>query len=107
MTEHGPMTLNQAGYLADLMRGVERKSKLRYYPRGAESADHPLELVMRAFTREDGAFWPNEADVRDAFVWGSGFMEHWLKVSDLLKAMDNAVNGRDGTDQPMATVELS
>ena len=36
------LTLNQAGVLADLIRGVQAGAKLRYYPRGAGDADHPM-----------------------------------------------------------------
>jgi hypothetical protein len=99
------LTIDEAGRLSDLIHGVERGLKLRYYPRGSEDAERPLTAVLRAFTREDSSLYPHDADIRDAFVWTSGFMEHWLKVSDLLAALDNAVTGRHGFDKPMAVIE--
>lgn len=106
-TQTDVLTITQAGYLADLIRGVERCSKLRYYPFGSDSADNPAVVVLRAFTYPDGTMYPYAADIRDSHVWTSGMFERWFAVRDLLTAMDNAVNGTAGLDQPMAIVELS
>jgi hypothetical protein len=98
------LTLNQAGLLGDLIRGVERGLKLRYYPFGTRDADHPMVQVMRAFTYEGGNLYPHNADVRDAYVWTSGFMEHWFKVDDLITALDN-MDGKHGLEEPIATID--
>jgi DNA-directed RNA polymerase subunit M/transcription elongation factor TFIIS len=98
------MTLNEAAWLGELIRGVERNLKLRYYPLGTESADNPMIAVLRAFTHDGGGFWPRDADARDAFVWTSGFSEHWMKASDLLTALDN-MYGKHGLEAPMAVIE--
>lgn len=99
------LTINQAGYLGDLIRGVERGAKLRYYPMGAKDADHPMTQVLRAFTHDGGGFYPHDADIRDSHVWTSGITERWFKVSDLITAMDNAINGRD-INAPMAMIDF-
>ena len=99
-----PLTLNQAGVLADLIRGVQAGAKLRYYPRGADDADHPMVQSLRAFTHDGGGFISEHDDVRDAYVWTSGFMEHWFKVEDLITALDN-IQGTHGLDKPMAVID--
>ena len=98
------LTINQAGVLADLIRGVERRLKLRYYPSGVESADHPMVQYLRAFTYAEGALYPHDKDIRDAHVWTSGFMEHWFPVEQLLKALDN-MDGKHGLDEDMAVID--
>jgi transcription elongation factor Elf1 len=98
------LSLNEAGLLADLIRGVQAKAKLRFYMQGADDADEPLIVVMRSFTHEDGGFLSEQEDVRDAYVWCSGFTEHWFKVSDLIKALDN-MDGHHGLSAPMATID--
>jgi hypothetical protein len=98
------LTINQAGLLADLMRGVERGLKLRYYPLGAESADRAMVVVLRAFTYAEGALYPHDKDIRDAHVWTSGFTEHWFPVEQLLTALDN-LGGKHGIDEPMAIID--
>ncbi len=105
MSDKDVLTLQDAGYLADLIRGVESGAKLRYYPMGAEDADHPFTAVMRAFTNDGGGFYSFTADVRDSHIWCSGMMERWFLVRDLIKAMKNAINGQDGLDQPMAFID--
>lgn len=97
------LTINQAGLLADLIRGVQAGAKLRYYPFGTRDADHPLIVVMRAFTYEGGGLYPHDADVRDAYVWTSGFTESWFKVDELIKALDN-MQGTHGLENPMAVI---
>jgi hypothetical protein len=64
-----------------------------------------MSLVMRAFTHEGGGFVDEKDDVRDAYVWCSGFTERWLKVEDVLVALDNATSGRAGMDKPMAIID--
>lgn len=103
-TARDTLTLNQAGYLADLIRGVKRGSKLSYYPRGAKDADHPATSVLRDFTHDGGGFIRADEDVRDAYVWTSGMFEHWYPVRDLMAALSN-LDGHLGLDQPIATIE--
>ena len=99
-----PLTINQAGLLGNLINGVNHGLKMQYYPRGAESADHPMEMVLRAFTNEDGSMYPFDADIRDSFVWCSSMMEQFIKVDGLLEALDN-LDGKHGEDQPIAIIE--
>jgi hypothetical protein len=103
MSDDKALTLHDAGILADIMRGVESNAKLNWYLFGADSAENPLRLVMRAFTHYGGGFWPNDADVRDACVWCSGFMERWIPVRDLMKALDN-LDGKFGETDPIAVI---
>jgi hypothetical protein len=98
------LTLNKAGLLADLIRGVQAGAKLRWYQFGTRDADHPLIVTMRAFTYDGGGFIREDDDVRDAYVWCSGFMERWLKVSDIITALDN-MDGKHGLEEPMAVIE--
>jgi hypothetical protein len=61
--------------------------------------------TLRAFTHKGGGvYFEADGDIRDAFVWTSGFMEHWFKVSDLLLALDN-LDGKLGLDKPIAVIE--
>jgi hypothetical protein len=102
------LTVEQAGLLGDLIHGVERGLKLRYYPYGADYSDatmHVQKFELRAFTYEGGVLYPHDKDIRDAHVWCSGIFEHWLKVGDLIIALDNAVTGKAGMDKPMAVIE--
>jgi hypothetical protein len=79
------LTIEQAGQLAEIIRGVERGL---------------------AFTRQGGGgFFPMNGDIRDAYVWCSSFMEHWLLVSDLMKAMSNVSTLADGENAPMAIID--
>jgi hypothetical protein len=100
------LTINEAGLLADLMRGVQGNKKMRYYPQGADGdTEHPMIATLRAFTHKGGGvYFEADGDIRDAFVWTSGFMEHWFKVSDLLLALDN-LDGKLGLDKPIAVIE--
>jgi len=105
MTDNSVLTIRQAGYLADLIKGVEQGKKLRYYAIGTDDADHPLVLVMRAFTREGGGFWAHDADIRESYIWCSGIVERWFSVRELMTAMQNAIDGDIGMDQPMAMID--
>lgn len=105
LSEPEPLTLDQAGHLSDLIRGVDRGAKLRYYPRGAEGSAVYGRWVMRAFTLEGGGLYPNGSDIREAYIWGSGITERWFKVSDLIIAMSNIFDGKHGMDKPMATID--
>ena len=98
------LTINQSIVLSNIHHGVERCLKLRYYPFGTRDADHPLIMSMRAFTYDGGNLYPHDADIRDAYVWCSGFMERWFKVSDLITALDN-MQGKHGLENPMAVIE--
>lgn len=103
------LSLNRAGLLSDLMRAVQLSNKqsgvkLRYYPHGSDT-DKPAEYVLRAFTHQDGTFLSENEDVRDVFVWCSGMFEHWIKVEELLDALDNATSGRFGMEKPMAVID--
>ena len=99
------LTLGEADYLGQLIKGVQRGCKLRYYRNGSESADNPVMLVLRSFTYEGGGLYSHEEDIREAYVWCSGITERWFKVNDILIAMDNFINGNHGVDNPMAYVE--
>jgi hypothetical protein len=99
------LTYNEAGLLADLLRAVGRGDRLRHFPDGADGdTDHPVDGVLRAFTLEGGGFYPNDQDIRDAYVWTSGITEHWYKVSDLIRALDN-IDGKHGLDKPIAVID--
>jgi hypothetical protein len=98
------LTLNDADLLADLIRGVQARAKLRWYQFGTRDADHPLIVSMRAFTHNGGGFISEKDDIRDAYVWCSGFMERWLSVAELLTALDN-LQGKHGLENPMAVIE--
>jgi hypothetical protein len=98
------LTISQSIWLGDLGRGVERGSKMRYYPMGAKDADHPLEVILRAFTYEGGGLYAHDEDIRESYVWCSGFTERWFKVSDLLDALENAVSCKFGDESPMAII---
>jgi hypothetical protein len=99
------LTYSDASVLADIMRAVEAKARIRWYPNGTDSADNPLKLVIRAFTHDGGGFWfDSDGDVRNAYIWTSGISEHWLRVSDVMRALRN-IQGEFGLDQPMATID--
>lgn len=99
-----PLTLNQASLLGELINGVQRNLNISFYPNGSDSADNPMKAVLRAFTRDGGGLYLDDGDVRDAYVWTSGFSERWFKVDDLLKAMDN-IDGKHGFSAPIAVIE--
>lgn len=98
------LTINEAGHIGDLIRAVERSLRMKYYPRGVESTGHPMEMVLRAFTYEGGGLYAPDGDIREAYVWCSGFTEQWLRVDKLIKALDN-LDGKHGEDQPIAVIE--
>jgi hypothetical protein len=98
-----PLTLNEACLLGELIRGVEVNAKLNWYQFGSRDADHPLTMVMRAFTHDGGGFIGPDEDIREAYVWCSGFMERWFKVADIIKALDN-LDGKHGDTNPIATI---
>jgi hypothetical protein len=98
------LTIDQAGYLADLIRGVESGRRMRWYPLGTDSADNPATVVLRAFTNADGTLYPHNADIRDSHVWTSGIFERFYPVRDVLAAMANAINGTD-LGAPMAMLD--
>jgi hypothetical protein len=104
ITNPNVLTSSQLMLLAELDRGVERKLKMRYYQFGSENADHPLEVNLRAFTRKDGSLYPHDADIRHAYVWCSGFTEHFIPVSDIVRALDN-MDGKHGLEAPMAVID--
>jgi hypothetical protein len=98
------LTISQAGYLADLTRGVAQGKRMRWYPLGTDSADNPLIVVLRAFTHPDGTRYPHDADIRDAHVHTSGMFEHWYPVRDVLAALDNMTNYTDDS-KPLAKID--
>lgn len=98
------LTINQSILLGEIHHGVERGLKLRYYPFGTRDADHPLIVTMRAFTYEGGGLYIDGRDIRDAYVWCSGYTEYWLKVEDLITALDN-MQGTHGLENPMAVID--
>ena len=98
------LTLDEAGLLSDLIRAVQGNAKLNYYIHGADT-ETPASYVLRAFTYNGGGFITSDKDdVRDVYVWCSGFTEHWFKVSDLITALDN-LDGKHGFEAPIATIE--
>jgi hypothetical protein len=107
------LSLYKLQLLSDLLRAVQASShqsgvKMRWYPVGHDPGSNvprQMDLVMRAFTHKDGTFLSEQDDVRDAYIWFSGFTERWIKVEEVLDALDNAVNGNHGTDQPMAVID--
>lgn len=99
------LTINQANWIGDLIYGVQSGLKMRYYPQGSEDADNAVVVTLRAFTYEGGGLYPSDADIRDSFVWTSGFTERWFKVDDLVKALDNAMLNSQGSDMPMAIID--
>ena len=91
--------------LADLIRGVQAGAKLRYYPRGADDADHPMVQSLRAFTHDGGGFISEHDDVRDAYdadLWVRGALR--FKVEDLIMALDN-IQGTHGWTSPLAVID--
>jgi hypothetical protein len=98
------LTLNDADLLGGLIRGVQANAKLRYYQFGTRDTEHPLIVTMRAFTHDGGGFISETEDVRDAYVWCSGFMERWIKVSDIITALDN-LQGSHGLENPIAVID--
>lgn len=100
-----PLTGMQAEWIGQLIHGVQRGLKMRYFTYGASDNADPMRCTLRAFTHNDGSLYPRDADIRDAYVWTSGISEHWFKVADLLKALDNAINGYEGTNKPMAMID--
>lgn len=102
--EMGPLTLEYAALLGDLIRGVERGYRLRYYRDGADT-DVPWTATLRAFTRGAGAAGlPVSDDVRHAAVWTSGTVERWFQVADLVDALSN-LDGHLGDTSPIAIIE--
>jgi len=101
------LSLNDADLLGQLIRGVQAGAKLRWCPYGADDSDatmHTATFSLRAFTYNGGGFTRDEDDVRDTYVWCSGIFERWLKVSDIITALDNT-QGKHGLDKPMAVIE--
>lgn len=100
------LTLTEAGHLADLFRAQERHDRLYWYPCGAEHGAAHASYVIRAFTHEGGGLWfDKDGDVRDAYLWLSGIGELWLKVSDIIRALENVIDARHGEGEPMARIE--
>ena len=104
------LSLNRAGLLADLIRAVERSNrqsgvKLRWYPFGADGDATYTHYVLRAFTHQGGGFITEDEDVRDVYVWCSGFTEQWFTVEEVLDAMENINDAKHGMDKPMATID--
>lgn len=98
------LALNDAELLADLIRGVQAGAKLRWYQFGTRDADHPLIVTMRAFTHIGGNFISEKDDIRDEYVWLSGFTERWINIDDIIKALDN-MQGKHGLENPMAVID--
>jgi hypothetical protein len=99
-----PLTIRDAGLLADIMHGVETGAHFRWYQDGANSVGCELVGTMRAVTRNGGGLWPHDADVRDGYVHVSGFMEHWYPVRDVMSALQN-ITGELGDGKPIAVIE--
>jgi len=102
------LTIEDLDRLSDLLRAVRAGAKMRWYPFGTDSkSDTPKygTLVLRAFTRPDGTFYDFNKDVRDACVWMTGTFESFREVTDILKAMENAIDMKYGADAPMAIID--
>ena len=99
------LTINQLGHLVMLDRGIQAGARLRFYPFGSDSADNPWTGRLRCYAREGGGFWPNDADVRDAFVHVSGVFERWFPVRELIDALSN-VDGHLGDEKPIAIIDF-
>jgi NADPH-dependent ferric siderophore reductase len=97
------LTIDDLQNLADLLRAVQAGAKMKWYPAGTDSADHPMEVVLRQFTNRDRMYWPADRDIRDAYVWVSGIMEHWMSVRRIVRALSNH-DGHLGMTEPMATI---
>jgi hypothetical protein len=103
MSDNRTLTLRDGRTLAEVISAVDSGARLEWYPLGTDSADHPLKLVMRAFTYYGGGFYAHDADVREAYIWCSGMFEMWLKVTDVMRALEN-ISGEFGLDQPIARI---
>lgn len=100
------LTLTEAHHLADIFAAQERHDRLYWYPSGAENGAPCGSYVMRAFTHEGGGLWfDKDGDVRDAYLWLSGIGELWLRVSDIIRALENVIDARHGPGEPMARLE--
>lgn len=99
------LTISKLGDLVTLDRGIQTGAKLKFYPFGSDSADNPWTGRLRCYAHEGGGFWPNDADVRDAFVHVSGMFERWFSVRELMDAISN-LDGHLGLDKPIATIEF-
>lgn len=70
-------------WLVELHNGVGRKSHVTWAVHG--NVDVIAEGTLRAFCQNDGgAFMKGDQDVRDAYVWISAGMEHFIPVKDIM-----------------------
>ena len=102
------LTIEDLDRLSDLLRAVRAGAKMRWYPFGTDSkSDTPKygTFILRAFTNPDGTFYPFDKDIRDACVWMTGTFESFREVTDILKAMENAIDMKYGADAPMAIID--
>lgn len=101
----GPMTYSNAVALGTLLTGVQGNRPFRYYPQGADTPGEPVKGVLRAITHDGGGFYrEDDGDIRDAFVWTSGVMEHWFPVKLFVAALMNTTVTIDAS-APMLVID--
>lgn len=100
---HPPLTLGDAISLSDILRGCMGGLKLHWYPDGTETPN-PVKIEMRAIQAGPGTSLAPDADIRDGKVWCSGVLEWWIDVPELIKALQNTIDGRHGATDPMAII---
>jgi hypothetical protein len=89
MTTTAPLTVADLAMLSELSDACSNKSKVRWAANGDVS--YIAEGVARNFTDANGNFLKANEDVRDAFVWISGTMEHFIPVRQIMEWMTNGL----------------
>jgi hypothetical protein len=89
MTNTDALTVADLAMLSELSDACSNKSKVRWAANG--DVAYIAEGVARNFTNEDGNFLKANEDVRDAFVWISGTMEHFIPVRQIMEWMTNGL----------------
>ena len=103
------LTITDAGLLAEILSGFNTDKRLWWYQEGSDSAERPQIYMQRAFTHDGGGFWfDKDDDIRDAYIWLTGventYGERWIKVSDIMRAIDN-LDGKHGFTEPIAQIK--
>ena len=97
------VTIADANTLADLIRAIQAGSAFDWYQWGTDT-DKPTRRTLRALTDEHGNFLLSGSDVMSTHVWSSGIMEWFTPIRDILRAMQNSVDGCHGQTNPMMIV---
>lgn len=88
------LTITELDYLSELRTLILRGARVRWAGHGDYSTI--AHGVARNFTDADGNHWHNASgDVRDAYVWISATMEHFLPVRDVLDLMRRGLFAED------------